>query len=50
LVKMYLFIAGCQRLVWCPKCAPASKSSLIVVVSGKLLTPFLVIIFYLQSV
>src|SRR4030042_3352412 len=28
--KMYSFICGFQRLVWWPKCTPASKSSFIV--------------------
>src|SRR5882724_9355027 len=28
--KMYGFIFGFQRLVWCPKCTPASSSCFIV--------------------
>src|SRR5438128_1936020 len=30
---MYRFIFGFHRLVWCPKCTPASSSSLIVIVA-----------------
>src|SRR5207253_7595891 len=29
--KMYRFIFGFHRLVWWPKCTPASRSSLIVI-------------------
>src|SRR5215475_4520083 len=33
--KMYSFIFGFQRLVWCPKCTPASSNSFIDI-AGKL--------------
>ena len=29
--KMYFFIFGFQRLVWCPKCTPASSNSFIAI-------------------
>src|SRR5947209_2347575 len=31
--KMYSFILGFQRLVWCPKWTPASSSSFIVILA-----------------
>src|SRR5688572_27981643 len=37
--KMYSFIFGFQRFVWCPKCTPAASRSLIAI-PGKL-PPFL---------
>ena len=30
-VKMYGFILGFQRLVWCPKCTPASNSAFMLI-------------------
>src|SRR6185436_16026103 len=35
--KMYSFIFGFQRLVWCPKCTPASSRSVIAIAAKKCL-------------